>query len=372
MPRPLYVARPILPSLEDVQPYLKGIWDRQVLTNGGPLHDQLEEELSRYLGAPTAMLFNNGTIALLTALRMFDLPPGSEVITTPLTFAATAHAISWNGLTPVFADVSPDDLTLDPVSVEAAITPRTSAILAVHVYGTVCALDALQEIATRHGLPLLYDSAHVFGSMVSGRPIGTFGDASVFSFHATKLFHTFEGGMIVTNRKEDRERIYYLRNFGIKNEEEIVSVGINGKMNELQAMIGLLNLPLIEKERAARVELRRKYRALLTDLPGIRLQPEQTGVLNSEQYFAIQIDPAGFGRTRDDIYLALKAQNIFARKYFHPICTDFEPYRGYPIHSVRSRPAADLIKNRVLCLPFHSGVDDRHVAVIRDVFLAGS
>lgn len=372
MSRPLYVARPILPKLDDVQPYLEGIWDRRVLTNGGPLHDQLEDTLSRYFGVPTAMLFNNGTIALLTALRMFDLPSGSEVITTPLTFAATAHAISWNGLVPVFADVSPEDLTLEPASVEAAITSKTSAILAVHVYGTVCALDALQEIATRHGLPLIYDSAHVFGTTVYGRSIGAFGDASVFSFHATKLFHTFEGGMIATNRKEDREKIYYLRNFGIRNEEEVVGIGINGKMNELQAMMGLLNLPLVEGERAARARLREKYEAFLADLPGISLQPKQPGVSNSEQYFVLQIDPAGFGRTRDDLYLALKSRGIFARKYFHPICTDFGPYRGHPIHSIRKRPTAGRVKMHVLCLPFHSGVEDHHVAEIRDVFVDGS
>ncbi|WP_339614178.1 DegT/DnrJ/EryC1/StrS family aminotransferase [uncultured Parvibaculum sp.] len=370
MSRPLYVASPILPKLDDLRPYLEGIWDRRMLTNGGPLHDELEEALSRHLGIPTAMLFNNGTIALMTALRMFDLPSGGEVITTPLTFAATAHAISWNGLAPVFADVSPDDLTLDPASVEAAITPKTSAILAVHVYGTVCDLDALQDIATRHGLPLIYDAAHAFGTTVSGRPIGTFGDASVFSFHATKLFHTFEGGLLATNREEDRQTIYYLRNFGIKNEEEVVGIGINGKMNELQAMIGLLNLPQVEDERQTRAKLRQNYKSFLSDLPGIRLQPDQPGVSNSEQYFALQIDPEKFGRTRDDVYEALKSMDIFARKYFHPICTDFEPYRGYPIHSVWPQPAVDLVKTRVLCLPFHGGVEEQDIAQIRAVFLS--
>jgi dTDP-4-amino-4,6-dideoxygalactose transaminase len=372
MSRPLYVAKPILPPLEQVRPYLEAIWESRVLTNGGPLHAQLERTLGEYLGVPTALLFNNGTIALLAALRMFNLPAGSEVITTPLTFAATAHAISWNDLVPVFADVSPDTLTLDPAAVEAAISERTAAILAVHVYGTVCNLDGLQAVASRHGLRLIYDAAHVFGATVAGRPIGSFGDASVFSFHATKLFHTFEGGMITTNRPEDSEAIYYLRNFGIKNEEEVVSVGINGKMNELQAAMGLLNLPLVAAEQQARAALREKYDAILQGLPGIRLQPVQPGVSNSQQYYPLQIDPAGFGRSRDDIYLALRERGIFARKYFHPVCTDFQPYRNAPIHTTQDVPVVERVKSRVLCLPFHSDVTDEDVAEIRDVFAAGS
>jgi dTDP-4-amino-4,6-dideoxygalactose transaminase len=370
MSRPLYVAKPILPPLEEVRPYLEAIWESRVLTNGGPLHGQLESALGEYLGVPTAKLFNNGTIALLAALRMFNLPAGSEVITTPLTFAATAHAISWNGLVPVFADVSPDTLTLDPASVEAAISEKTSAILAVHVYGTVCDLDGLQAVASRHDLRLIYDAAHVFGTTVAGRPIGSFGDASVFSFHATKLFHTFEGGMITTNRPEDSEEIYYLRNFGIKNEEEVVSIGINGKMNELQAAMGLLNLPLVAAEQQARAALREKYDAALQELPGIRLQPVQPGVSNSQQYYPLQIDPAGFGRSRDDLYLALKDRGIYARKYFHPVCTDFEPYRNARIHTTQGVPVVERIKSRVLCLPFHSDVTDEDVAEIRDVFAA--
>lgn len=358
----------MLPDLEEVKPYLEAIWNSRVLTNGGPFHMQLERTLADYLGVPTAMLFNNGTIALLAALRMFNLPPGSEVITTPLTFAATAHAISWNGLVPVFADVAPNTLTLDPASVEAAITEKTSAILGVHVYGTVCDLAGLQSLATKHGLRLIYDAAHVFGTTVGGRPIGTFGDASVFSFHATKLFHTFEGGMITTSRHEDSEAIYYLRNFGIKNEEEVVSIGINGKMNELQAAVGLLTLPMVDAERQARAELRRKYTSFLGGLPGIRLQPVQPGVSNSEQYFPMQIDARPFGRARDDVYLALKERGIFSRKYFHPVCTDFEPYRGAPIHSVHEVPVVERVKSKVLCLPFHSEVTDADIAEIRSVF----
>lgn len=322
----------------------------------------------KHLEVPTAMLFNNGTIALLVALKLFDLPPGSEVITTPLTFAATAHAVSWNGLKPVFVDVLPGTLTIDPAAVEKAITPRTSAILGVHVYGTVCELDWLNELANQHRLKLIYDAAHAFGTTVNGRSIASFGDASVFSFHATKLFNTIEGGLIATPRASDREDIYFLRNFGIKNEEEVVAVGINGKLNEMQAAVGLLNLPLVPAEMQARATLRRRYGDVLQDLPGVSLQPEQPGVTSSEQYFPIVIDQTRFGRCRDQIYESLKAKGIFARKYFHPICTDFLPYRGYPIHSTRSRPFIEIVKSQVLCLPFHSGVDEDDIRDIEAVF----
>jgi dTDP-4-amino-4,6-dideoxygalactose transaminase len=359
----------MLPDLNDLQATLAEIWRTKILTNGGPLHARLERELQNYLGATTGLLFNNGTIALLTALKLFDLPSGSEVITTPLTFAATAHAIHWNGLTPAFADVDPETLTIDPGSVEKAITNRTSAILPVHVYGTICDLGALKNIADEHGLRLIYDAAHAFGTTVHGRPIASFGDASIFSFHATKLFHTAEGGFIATTRASDQETLYYLRNFGIKSEEEVVAVGINGKLNELQAAMGLLNLPLVKEEQRRRAVLREKYRQFLEGLQGIRLQQQQAGVSNSEQYFPIVIDPLTFGRSRDDIYLSLKSRGIFARKYFHPICTDFAPYRDCKIHSTRNAPFVNTVKSQVLCLPFHSGVDDQDVADIRDEFL---
>ncbi|MDP8995604.1 MAG: DegT/DnrJ/EryC1/StrS family aminotransferase [Pseudomonadota bacterium] len=346
------------------------LWRTKILSNCGPFHERLEEELRNYLNVPTAMLFNNGTVALLCALKMFRLPAGSEVVTTPLTFAATAHAISWNGLTPVFVDVNPQTLTICPNAVEKAITSKTSAILGVHVYGSVCDLAALSNIAQSHNLKLIYDAAHAFGTTVGGVGIGTFGDASVFSFHATKLFHTLEGGMITTNSQEDAKHIHLLRNFGIKNEEEVVQIGINGKMNELQAIMGLLNLPLVNAEKNARNKLRHKYSEFLKGLPGIGLQPEQAGVSNSEQYFVITVDEERFGKGRDDIYQALKSIGIHARKYFHPICSDFEVYKGSSIVTTLPSPWVKTIKNRVLCLPFHSGVDDQDVEDIRKVFLS--
>jgi dTDP-4-amino-4,6-dideoxygalactose transaminase len=358
VPRPLYVARPMLPDLCDLQPILNEIWCTRTLTNGGPFHRKLERELERYLGVPCAMVVNNGTTALLLALKMLNLPVGSEVITTPVTFAATAHAVCWNGLIPVFADIDPLTLTIDPASAEKAITRKTSAILAVHIYGTICDVEALQTIADRRGLRLIYDAAHAFGATFKGRSVAALGDASVFSFHATKLFHTLEGGLIATTRPDDTEAIYYLRNFGIKNEEEVVSIGINGKLNEIQAAIGLLNLPLVKPERSFRATLRERYCEFFRSVPGITLPVLQPEVCNSEQYFHIVINPGLFGRTRDDVYESLKLKKIFSRKYFHPVCTDFTPYRGYKIHSVRDEPYVNVVKSQVLCLPFHSGVGE--------------
>lgn len=370
MSDPVYVASPLLPDLEQLAPLLEEIWSSKYVTNHGPMHQKLEAALSDHLGVPTAMLFTNGTIALLTALKLLDLPRGSEVITTPLTFAATAHSIGWNGLKPVFADVDKTTLTLDPASVELAINDNTSAIIGVHVYGTLCNVDALADIGARHNLKVIYDAAHAFGAKLNGVPVAQFGDASVFSFHATKLFNTLEGGLIATPNAEDREGIYFLRNFGIKNEEEVVDIGINGKMNELQAAIGLLNLQAVEQEKEKRRELKARYRAFLDGLEGVRLAADQPEVENAEQYFPVIIDEARFGRSRDDIYEALKTHNIFARKYFHPICTDFVPYKGEKIVSTKNMPVCEEIKSQVLCLPYHSGVGEAAVDMIADVFLS--
>jgi len=365
---PLYVSKPLLPDLETLVPQLKEIWASGIVTNNGPLHQKFENALEQYLGTPCAMAFNNGTIALLVALKMMDLDIGSEVITTPLTFAATAHSIAWNGLVPVFADVEPQSLTLDPKAVERAISPRTSAILAVHVYGNVCDVVGLQDIADKHGLRLIYDAAHVFGATIDDRPIGLFGDVSVFSFHATKLFNSLEGGAITSRLVSDKEKIYSLRNFGIKNEEEVVDIGINGKMNEFQAAVGLLNLPLVAEERSKRAQLRDRYNHSLRDLPGVRLPVTQKNVFNSEQYYHLVIDHREFGSSRDEIYDGLKESNIFARKYFHPICTDFAPYKNYKIHTTHESPYVNEVKSQVLCLPFHSGVKDEHIEAIERQF----
>ena len=365
---PLYVSQPLLPDQAALHVYIEKIWASKHVTNHGPFSLELEDRLAALLHVPTAKLFNNATIGLLVALKLFELPPGSEVITTPMTFAATAHSIAWNNLRPVFVDIREDDLTIDPDAVEMAISPRTSAILAVHVYGCICDHDALQRLADLHGLKLIYDAAHAFGAYWNGRPVASLGHASVFSFHATKLFNTLEGGLVTTNRLEDRERIYLLRNFGIKNEEEVVSVGLNGKMNELQAAVGLLNLDVFEGEREKRKELRQRYREILSGLDGVLLQEVTENITQSEQYLLVRIDQDRSRLDRDELKERLAEKQIFARKYFYPICTDYEPYRNMPIISRRARPYAQMAKHQVLCLPFHSGVTEGHLDLIAAVF----
>lgn len=364
---PLYVAKPLLPDQALMHGMIDKIWNSGTVTNHGPLHEELERRLLGELKVPTAKLFNNGTIALFAALKMFDLPRGSEVITTPLTFAATAHSIAWNGLKPVFADVDERDWTIAPESIEKAINPNTSAILAVHVYGNICNLDSLQKLAEHHNLKLIYDAAHAFGVEINGRGVGSFGDATMFSFHATKLFNTLEGGALTTPRASDAEKIYMLRNFGIKNENEVIDIGLNGKMNEVQAAVGLLNLELYREEMSKRTKLRIALDTLISGTPGVQIQISQPGVTRSEQYYPIRIIESEAGQNRDNVYDRLRMLNIFSRKYFHPICTDFEPYRNEVVISTHERPIAHELKNQVLCLPFHSGVTEHHVEMMANV-----
>ena len=356
-----------MPELEDLTPLLGEIWASKQVTNNAQFAQQLEVDLTNYLGVPTVGVLNSGTAALMIALKMFDLPPGSEVVTTPMTFPATANAIAWNGLTPVFADVLEDYLTLDPEAVRLAITPRTSAILAVHVYGTVCDVDALQKIANEHELKLIYDAAHVFGAEYRARPISSFGDASAFSFHATKLFTTIEGGALATPRESDGERIRLLRNFGIKNENEIDGIGLNGKLNEIQAAIGILNLRAVGAEKSRREKLRSLYNEYLDGIGGLSLPPVQIGATSSEQYYRVLIAGDGEAGRRDRVYDELKRRSIFARKYFHPLCTDSTAFRSSPIVSLRDQPVVSKAKFEVLCLPFHSGVSEQDVAEIAEV-----
>jgi dTDP-4-amino-4,6-dideoxygalactose transaminase len=358
---PVTVASPMLPPLDEVTELLREIWDSKWVTNHGPLSLRLENHLREYLGVATAKLFNNGTNALMVALARYKLPPGSEVITTPLTFAATAHSITWCGLKPVFVDVAEDDLTIDPEAVAAAVTDRTSAILPV---------QALRAIADRHSLKLVYDAAHAFAATFEGRSVATLGDASVFSFHATKLFNTLEGGLITSMDPSDADEIYLFRNFGIKNEDEVLRVGLNGKINEVQAAIGLLNLKIMEQEKTVRKNLRAAYTEAFADIDGVKVQKQNRAEATSEQYFLIRIDSSIAGVDRETIYAALKERGITSRRYFYPLCTDFEPYRGWPILSKRNSPYAEQAKKEVLCLPFHSGVTAAHVEIIRDTILS--
>lgn len=365
--KPLYVARPLLPCLQDLTELLGEIWSSRIVTNEGPLHNRLEAELAQRLNVPVAKLVCNGTVALQCALLSLNLSPGAEVITTPLTFPATAHAIAACGYRPVFADICEDTLTLDPRAVERAITSKTEAVIGVHVYGTFCDVEGLDRVCKAYGLKLLYDAAHAFAAVRGGTPAGAMGDLSTFSLHATKLFNTFEGGLITSTDEDMAQRLRLVRNFGIVNEERVTVVGINGKMNEANAAIGLLNLKIFEEERDIRRALRAKYDEVIDRLPGLRTQVKQPGVKQSEQFYMIVIDPYAYGATRDEVYERLKEKEIFSRRYFWPICTDFDCYKDATIHTVHDAPMANKIKDRVLCLPFHSGVEPGHIEIIADV-----
>ncbi len=361
---PLYVARPLLPELSDLNALLEEVWATRIVTNEAMMHNRLEARLSTFLEVPVAKLFSSGTSALQCAMLALDLPKGAEVITTPLTFPATAHAITACGLTPVFADIEPDTLTLDPRSVARAIGPRTAAVLGVHVYGTICDVDGLQKLCDAHGLRLIFDAAHAFAAYRGGRSVAAMGDVSAFSLHATKLFNTVEGGLATTRDTALGAQLGLARNFGIVSEETVSRVGINGKMSELHAAVGLLNLETAPAERAARAALRAQYDEIVAQHPGLIPQVKQADVVQSEQYYLLRVEPGAFGASRDDLYDRLKARGIFARKYFWPICTDYDCYRGMPITSCEPVPVADRVKTTLLCMPFHSGVTADHLKVI--------
>lgn len=365
--KPLYVARPLLPPLQDLTGLLGEIWSSRIVTNEGPLHNRLEAELAEHLNVPVAKLFNNGTTALQCALLSLNLSPGAEVITTPLTFPATAHAIAACGYRPVFADICEETLTLDPRAVERAITSKTEAVIGVHVYGTLCDVAGLDSVCKANGLKLLFDAAHAFAAVQDQTPAGAMGDLSIFSLHATKLFNTFEGGLITSTDEDMAQQLRLVRNFGIMNEDRVTVVGINGKMNEANAAIGLLNLKIFEEERAIRRALRVKYDKIIDGLPGLRTQIKQPDVKQSEQYYMILVDPGVYGATRDEIHDRLNEKQIFPRKYFSPICTDFDCYKNATVHTLHEEPISNKVKDRVLCLPFHSGVEAQHIEIISDV-----
>jgi len=365
---PIHVTRPLLPPLDDVRARLEEVWRSQWLTNWGDQHARLERALTERLGVAQLSLFNNGTIALLVAVRALDLR--GEVITTPFTFPATPHALAWAGVTPVFADIDPVRLTLDPARVEALITPRTTAILGVHVYGVPCDVEALAAVAARHGLRLLYDGAHAFGVRCDGHGVGTFGDATMFSFHATKLFHTAEGGAIACADAALRHRIERQKNFGIAGQELVECIGINGKMNELQAALGLSVLAGMDVEIDRRRAILAIYQQRLGGVRGLTLMPELPGVESSYQYCAIRIDGSRFGRSRDEVQQRLKTYNVFARKYFYPLCSDYYCYRDLPSADPACLPVARLAASQVLCLPFYGSLEPSAAHTICDIVLS--
>ncbi len=345
----MYVTKPYLPDLQQFVLYLEEIWKSEQLTNNGPLHQRLEHELALYLGVEHISLFNNGTNALLAAIRLLELQ--GEVITTPYSFVATSHALLWNGLIPVFADIDPVTMNLDPKAVESVISERTSAILPVHVYGQPCDVDGFQKLAEKYGLKVIYDAAHAFGVQDNGRSVLSHGDVSALSFHATKVFHTFEGGALVTRSHDAKIRVDRLKNFGIVDELSVDGVGFNGKMSEIQAAMGLLHLQGIDQAITRRLEVAKYYTDSLSSVRGIEL-PIVCRETQNGSYFPILVNQE-FPLSRDRLYEKLKCQGVFSRRYFYPLITQFEVYEKF-------RPAGDEIKNsldisqRVLCLPIYS------------------
>lgn len=352
----IFVTNPLLPELEDVYSEIREIFDTKWLTNMGEKHKNLEFALKNELKAKNLSLFNNGTIALLTAIKALNLPIGSEVITTPFTFAATPHSIVWNGLKPVFCDIEPNTMTIDPKKIEELITPNTSAILGVHVYGFPCNVEAIKKIADRHDLKVIYDAAHAFSTEINNKGIGNFGDISAFSFHATKLFNTIEGGALTYNDDSLERKIYNLRNFGIRNEEVVEEVGINGKMNEFQAAFGLLNLKIYRYEQEKRQKLKEFYDSELSKIEGIKIPKMPDGVTNSYQYYPIVIEN-NYPISRNEIYSKFKEKNIFTRKYFYPACSDYDCYRNDLSVKLAHLPVTNDLKNKVLCLPYYGSLE---------------
>ena len=362
--KPVTVARPALPPLQEFCHGLEGIWERAWLTNDGPLVQQFRDKLLHYLRLDYGSLFTNGTLALQIALQALGVT--GDVITTPYTFVATTHALFWNKLRPVFVDIEPRHYSIDPDRIEAAITPWTSAILAVHVYGQPCRLKALQRIARKHGLKLLYDAAHAFGVEADAQPIGSFGDVSMFSFHATKVFHSIEGGMLTFHDAALQGRLDYLKNFGFENETEVVMPGTNAKMSEFQALMGTLLLKRIEEMIDHRRKLTEHYRARLGTIPGIRLPaPPYEHVRYNYAYLSIEVDHQTFGMERDDLYGRLRALNVIARRYFYPIIPDFPCYRS--MFKGVQLPVARSVAARILTLPLHSDLSIEDVDRICDM-----
>lgn len=348
---PIYVTRPLLPDLEKVNSKMKEVWESKWITNNGAQHKELEKRLKDYLKADNLVLFSNGTLALILGLKALGLK--EEVITTPFTFPATVQALDWNGLIPVFCDIEKDTLNIDPDKIESLITKKTSAILAVHVFGNHCNVDKIQKIADKYNLKVIYDGAHAFGSHIDGKPISSFGDIAMFSFHATKLFHTVEGGGITFKDSSLERKLNLLKNFGINSPEEIILSGTNAKMNEIQAAIGLEVLEIIDEERERRKKIKKIYEKGLVDIDGIRILTNLDDESSSYQYFTIEIDKEKYGKSRDWLHEELKKYNIFTRKYFYPLCSDFEWYKDLESAKPENLPQAQKSVRQVLSMPFY-------------------
>lgn len=352
--KPIYVTEPFLPPLEEFIPYLEEIWASKRLTNNGPMHQQLEDALCEYLGVPEIALFNNGTIALLTALQALRIT--GEVITTPFSFVATAHALTWNGITPVFVDIDPNTFNIDPSKIEAAITPRTTAILPVHCYGNPCDVEAIQEIAEKYNLKVIYDAAHAFGVQDEGGSILRHGDLSAVSFHATKVFNTFEGGAIICPDKKTKQHINNLKNFGIVDEVTVVAAGINGKMSEVNAAFGLLQLRYIDEAIKLRQSIDQIYRYEFKNLEGITPLEPTNQCVSTYSYFPVIVEES-YPLKRDELYDKLRLNNIYARRYFYPAIDQQMVYKKNKLKRSSRTVIAKWASEHVICLPIYSDLD---------------
>lgn len=358
---PIYVTQPDLPPLQEFMPYLEKIWESKWLTNNGQFHQQLERALCEYLGIGNIALVANGTLALVIALQALRIT--GEVITTPYSFVATSHALLWNGIKPVFVDIDASTLNLNPEKIEAAITPQTTAILAVHCYGRPCDVARIQQIADIYNLKVIYDAAHAFGIEDEGGSVLRHGDLSVLSFHATKTYTTFEGGAVVCPDMKTKQRIDHLKNFGFVDEVTVVAPGINGKMSEFNAALGLLQLEYVRHGIARRADIDRLYRNLLGDINGIRCLDPGGVCVHNYGYFPVLVEPE-YPLSRDKLYEKLKAHGIYARRYFYPLISDFPMYRGLPSARRDNLPVAASIAERILCLPIYTALEDEQVEAI--------
>jgi dTDP-4-amino-4,6-dideoxygalactose transaminase len=365
---PVYVTQPYLPPLESFIPYLEEIWERKWLTNNGPFHQQLEKELCEHLGVEHLSLFANGTLALITALQALRIT--GHVITTPYSFVATSHALHWNGIKPIFVDIDPVTFNIDPYKLESAITPETTAILPVHVYGTPCNTEQIERIADIYGLRVIYDAAHAFGVKVNDQTIFSHGDLSVLSFHATKVFNTFEGGAIICRDHKMKQRIDYLKNFGFADEVTVVAPGINAKMDEVHAAFGLLQLKHTTQVATERKRVSDAYHEALRDVPGITLPYLPKGVTPNYSYFPLLIE-ADFPISRDALYEKLRAASIFSRRYFFPLISEFPMYRGLESAKPENLPVAQRVSNSIICLPIYPDLTNEDIGrVVEEIYLA--
>lgn len=362
------VTSPLLPDLDEFNALLKEIWASKWITNNGSFHKQLEKELAAYLKVPYISLFTNGTLPLITALLALRIT--GEVITTPYSFVATTHSLWWNGIKPVFVDIDPATGNMDPDKIEAAITPKTTAIMPVHVYGKPCNTKRIKEIADTYGLKVIYDAAHAFGVEVNGESVLNAGDMSTLSFHATKVYNTVEGGALVMHDAETKKRIDYLKNFGFANEVTVVGPGINSKMDEIRSAYGLLNLRQVDAAIEARHQVAIKYREALRGVEGITFFDDMPGVKHNYSYFPIFVDAEKYGMTRDELYFKMKKQNVLGRRYFYPLISEFSTYRGLESARPDNLPNAHKIANTVICLPMHHALSDEDVRRVIDCIIS--